>query len=135
MIDPNDNATGELPIDTPAPTPPAVVKRKASPRAKYTEAYIVRCTANRTNDHPAVILLTALVGTGTPHRVVDAVLGFPEETTSRYLTAGVPIETPDGVFDETHAMVMFDMLYRLKTNDAFSEKGLNAVGVLKAMLP
>ncbi len=145
MIDTDDYVTAPLPLDAgepasqeqAAPEQAAPAKRKSSPRAKYTDAFVLKCTANRDPDSASVMLLTALRGCGIAHKSVDEALGIPEGTVLAYLTKNAPqvdTETGEVYFDDARAFEVFDMLYALVSAQAFSGTGLHITGVLTAML-
>ena len=159
MQDPQDTSTADLPLDTPEqptttemitfkvdkdwaapeqPTPPPSAepaKRKATPRAKYTEAFVVKCQANRDPEHPSLMLLKALMGCGVAHKAVDQAFNWPEGTVQKYLTTGKNVELAPGVaFDDGMALIVFDMLSDLHEAQAFKGNDLTIAGVLRAMM-
>lgn len=138
MQDPQDTSTAELPLDHPEPpeAPPAQAPAKPKAfRSKYTEAFLLKCRANRDPNGPDQMLLQALVGCDVPHKSVDAALNMPEGTVQKYLLSGQPVKVNDDVeFNDDAALMVFDMLYALHSASAFKGSDLKIVGVLQAML-
>ena len=138
MQDPQDYDTADLPLDTTeqpeAPPAQAPAKPKTF-RSKYTEAFMLKCRANRDPNGPDQMLLTALVGCDVPHKSVDAAFNLPEGTVQKYLLSGkaVPINELAS-FDDDAAMMVFDMLSDLHSAAAFKGSDLKIAGVLQAML-
>lgn len=141
MTDTNDNVTGDLFADEAAaqpevPAPAAPAKRKPTPRARYTDSFMLKVQANRAPDAPCVLLAHALKGCGVAHKAIDQLYGIPDDTTQTFMLNNAPQvdqATGEVLFDSKRALEVFDRLYALTTSEAFTSTGLNITGVLAAM--
>jgi hypothetical protein len=98
-------------------------------RHTYTDAFVLKCTSNRPEGHPSLLLLTALRSMQLSPRVVDDVFSVEADSTKAYLLSGVSNE---GI-DDTKALEVFDKLYLLVEHNAYQKGVLNVAGVIKAM--
>lgn len=124
---------------TEAGEPTEAAPKAARPRAKatrYTDDFVIRCTANKPEDAMSVLLLQALMGCSVPYGMLDVALGLPDDTTKRYLTTGGPVVSDEGVvlMDDSLADLVFGILYDLKVGDAFTGKGLDTQATLAVMI-
>jgi len=133
MQDPKDDYTQSIPLEPQAP-PEEPTKPKTF-RSKYTEAFLLKCRANRDPQAPDQMLLAALVGCDVPHKSVDAAFKMPEGTVQKYLLTGKPATINESAeFDDSAALLVFDMLSDLHAANAFKGADLKLIGVLQAML-
>lgn len=137
MQDPQDTTTPELPLEhseTPAAPEPQATRPKSF-RSKYTEAFRLKCAANRDPNAVSLMLLQALVGCDVPHKSVDVAFNMPEGTVQKYLLSGLPVVIDETkTFNDDMALVVFDILFFLHENKAFKGNDLKITGVLQAML-
>ena len=113
------------------------------PRARWSDAQIVRLSSNKPEDSAALWLLNGLVACNIAHGTIDEVIGAPAGTVMQYLKTNAPagynLTDADGnvtpvLMDDERAERLIDKLLDLKLAGAFTPRGLDLAAVLKAML-
>lgn len=129
--------------ETTTPTTPETDAQIKQPRARWSEAMVLRLTANKAEGSAALVLLTGLVSCNIAHKTIDNALHAPEGTVLAYLKAGAAqhwvTKNADGaevehVLDDAAADRLIDDLVALKLADAFTPRGLDLAAVLSVLL-
>ena len=110
------------------------------PRARWSDAQIVRLSSNKPEDSAALWLLNGLVACNIAHGTIDEVIGAPAGTVMQYLKSNAPVEFPGAEpelprqLNDALAERIIDKLVALKLADAFTPRGLDLAAVLKVLL-
>jgi hypothetical protein len=107
-------------------TPAATSKPKPTPRAKYTDGFVLACRQGKEPQSAPLLLLDALRALSIPHRMIDDVLGVPEETVKQFLLKG----SSDTMTDATGMTVFFGLAYA-KNFGVFEGRIVPSLGLLK----
>jgi hypothetical protein len=103
-------------------------------KPKWSDAQIVRCSANKSEDSAPFVLLSVLVASNTAASTIDLALRAPKGTTLDYLRDGKPQEFPEGCLDDAAADALVWHMVRLKRAGALTPRGPTLEGVLAAMM-
>jgi hypothetical protein len=123
--------TGAASTDAATAEPPQAAlvvasKPKPTPRAKYTDSFVLACRQGKEPQSAPLLLLDALRALSIPHRLIDEVLGVPEETVKQFLLKGSSDAMTDAV-----GMAMFFGLAYAKNFGVFEGRIVPSLGLLK----
>lgn len=112
------------------------------PRAKWTDAMVLRLMANKPEGSAPQVLLTGLVACNIAHKTIDNALRAPEGTTLAYLKSGTAVDYEvqcdegalPALLDDDAADAIINKLVMLKTAGAFTPRGLDLEAVLAVLL-
>ena len=108
----------------------AAPEAEKQPRARWSEAQIVRLSANKDENSAALCLLKALVALNIAHGTVDAVFGAPAGTTMKFLRTDA--DQPGlSTADVDHLLVL---LVALHGEGALKPRGLDLALTLRVMV-
>jgi hypothetical protein len=118
--------TSAVSSDTAPSTTTAAPKAKPTPRAKYTDGFVLACRQGKEAQSAPLLLLEALRALAIPHRLIDEVVGVPEETTKEFLLKG----SSDAMTDATGMTMFFGLAYA-KNFGVFEGRIVPSLGLLK----